>query len=521
MLREQFDLTPDLARSAGLHAWDHRLADYSAAGMARRIAMLHAHKQTIASRRGAGVSDPEDALDLALLDWSADEQLFWLETRRTWQRDPAFYDELFSVHGYIDRAYDGIEPRFRALVLHEEAALRQVPHVRENLRPPLPKPLVDVGIGIYEGYAAYLRKDVAEFGAKITAPGDAGGFKARFQAANAALADEAQKFSEWLATVPTNEDYALGAADFQRLVDIYAGQHITLADYEKTGRENLARDQKLHDELSPKVPAPTRPTPATLVPTAQALTEDARKFIVEHHIVSLPSAERAVVIETPPYLRYNAAWLDSPGPYDPPLGAFFYVTPPDASWPAERQTGYIPLTGELRATSTHEVYPGHFVQYTFLRKAPTMTQKVIGSATFVEGWAHYGEQMMAEEGFSADPENHLGQVAEALLRDCRYLVALAVHTQGQTIAQAEDRFVEDCHQTRAVAKEQSVRAALHPWYFAYSMGKWQILALREEAKRARGYTLQRFHDALLSHGQGPVGLIRPRVLSDLGLPSSM
>ena len=70
------------------------------------------------------------------------------------------------------------------------------------------------------------------------------------------------------------------------------------------------------------------------------------------------------------------------------------------------------------------------------------------------------------------------------------------------------------------AKEQSVRAALHPWYFAYSMGKWQILALREEAKRGRGYTLQRFHDALLSHGQGPVGLIRPRVLSDLGLPSS-
>jgi hypothetical protein len=511
LLREQFELTPDLARGAGLHEWDHRLADYSAAGIANRIQALHERKKRIAAMRPA---DPEDAMDLALLDWNADEQLFWLETRNVARTDPAFYDELFSVHGYIDREYADYDARVHALVEHEEAALKRVAHVRENLRPPLPKPLVDVGIGIYKGYASYLRKDVAEFGAKSRDPA----FKTRFDAANTALAGEAEKLASWLATVSTNEDYSLGAANFQRLVDIYAGQHIPLADFEKTGRENLARDQKLYDELAPKVPQPSRPTAANLVATAQALTEDARKFITEHHIVSMPSAERAIVVETPPYLRYNAAWLDAPGPFDPPLGAFFYVTPPDPSWSVERRTEYIPLTSELRATSTHEVYPGHFVQYTFLRRAPTMTQKVISSATFVEGWAHYAEQMMAEEGFSADPENHLGQVTEALLRDCRYLVALAVHTQGQTLAQAEKRFVEECHQTSAVAKEQSVRAALHPWYFAYTLGKLQILALREEVKRAPDYRLQRFHDALLSHGQGPVGLIRPRVLRDLGLP---
>lgn len=512
LLREQFELTPDSARGAGLHEWDGRLADYSEGGIKNRIETLRARKQRIKSLHPA---NPEEALDLALLDWNADEQLFWLVDRNTWRNDPAFYEELFSVHSYVDRAYDTEEKRVAALTSHEEAALKQVGYVRANLKPPLPKPLAEVGMGIYKGYASYLRKDVAEFGAKAKDPA----LKARFARANAALADEAEKLSAWLGTVPTNDNYALGTESFQRLVDVYAGQHIALADFERTGRELLARDQKLYDELAPKVPNPSRPTPATYIQVAQTLTEDARKFLVDRHIVSLPSTERAIVVETPPYLRYNAAWLDTPGPYDPPLGAFFYVTPPDPSWSAERQTEYIPHTGELRATSTHEVYPGHFVQYTFLRKAPTMTQKVIGSATFVEGWAHYGEQMMAEEGFSADPENHLGQVTDALLRDCRYLVAVAVHTQGQTLAQAEERFVKECHQTSAVAKEQSVRAALHPWYFAYTLGKLQILALRDEAKKSSTFTLQRFHDAVLSHGQGPVGLIRPRVLRDLGLAS--
>lgn len=509
LLREQFELTPDYGRSAGIHEWDGRVADYSAAGVRHRIDTLHARKQRIKAMHPANA---EEALDVALLDWNADEQLFWLETRNAWRTDPDFYEELFSVHSYIDRAYDSEEKRIAALVQHEEAGLKQVGHVRTNLQPPLPKPLVDVGIGIYKGYASYLRKDAAEFGAKAQDPA----LKARFARANAALADEAEKLAAWLGTVATNENFALGTAQFQQLVDVYAGQHIALADFEETGRELLARDQKVYDELAPKVPSPSRPKPAEYIPLAQSLTEAARKFLVDRHIVSLPSTERAIVVETPPYLRYNAAWLDTPGPYDPPLGAFFYVTPPDPSWPAERQTEYIPHTGELRATSTHEVYPGHFVQYTFLRKAPTMTQKVIGSATFIEGWAHYGEQMMAEEGFSADPESHLGQVTDALLRDCRYLVALAVHTQGQTLAQAEERFVKECHQTSAVAKEQSVRAALHPWYFAYTLGKLQILSLRDEAKKLPTFTLQRFHDATLSHGQGPVGLIRPRVLADLG-----
>lgn len=505
--------TPDVGRWSGLHEpYDGKVADYSAAGIRARIAKLEEGRRELATLKAR---DDEDSLDIALLQWDFAEQLFWLTERSSWTTDPAFYEELFSLNVYIDRPYLPLSTRLEALVAHEEKALQQVPHVRENLKPPLAKPLVDVAILIYRGYADYLRTDVAAVVAKAELPQ----LKARFEKSNTALADAAAALADWLKTVPTDESsHVLGAEKFQHLVDIYAGQHIPLQEFQKTGEDALARDQKVHDALA-KTVTPTRPPAADLIKTAGFLTEGARRFILEHHIVTLASEERAQVIETPPYKRYNAAWLDTGGAYDPPLGAFFYVTPPDPTWPQERQTEYIPRYGELRATSTHEVYPGHFVQYGWLRRAPTKTQKIIGSSTFIEGWAHYGEQMMAEEGFSADPENHLGQVDEALLRDCRYLVALGVHTQGMTIAQAENRFVEDCHQTSAVAKEQSLRAAFHPWYFAYTLGKLQILALREEAKRAPKYTLQRFHDALLAHGQGPVGLIRPRVLRDLGLSS--
>jgi hypothetical protein len=517
LMNEEMAILPEVGRYSGLHQYDGLIGDYSAAGIAHRISVLQERKRILTSTKP---QNDNEALDFDLLNWDADEALFWLVERKSQEADPSFYENLFSLNGYIDREYAPFERRFEKLVEHEEKALAQVPNIRANLRPPLAKPLVEVGVGIYKGYAEYLRADVVRFAAQSK---DAA-LNARFQKANTSLASEADKLGDWLKTLPTdNQGHVLGAERFNHLVDVYAGRHISLAEFESIGEANLARDKDEYDKLKPKVHEPLpKPTAANLISTAAQITEDARKFIVDHHVVTLASDEKAKVIETPPYKRFNAAWLDTGGAYDPPLGAFFYVTPPDASWPADQQLAYIPTNAELRATATHEVYPGHFVQYGWIRRAPTMTQKILGSATFIEGWAHYGEQMMAEEGFSADPESHFGQITEAMLRDCRFIVALGVHTKGMTMEQAQKRFIEECHQTEPVAREQSTRAAFHPWYFAYTLGKLQILALRDECKTAlgSGFSLQRFHDSLLSHGQGPVGLIRPRVLRDLGIAPS-
>jgi uncharacterized protein (DUF885 family) len=219
-------------------------------------------------------------------------------------------------------------------------------------------------------------------------------------------------------------------------------------------------------------------------------------------------------------MRWNSAFLNGPGPFDKPgLVAYYYITLPDPTWPAKEQEEYIMTYSNLLSTSVHEVYPGHFVQGLWQKRAPTFAQKALESYSYVEGWAHYAEQMMVDEGFGdEDPQNRYGQLMDALLRNCRFVASIGIHTEGMTLAEAEERFVRDCHQDRATARQQAVRGTFDPGYFAYTLGKIQILALRDEAKRRLGarFDMKKFHDALLAHGAPQVPLIRERVLREIG-----
>jgi uncharacterized protein (DUF885 family) len=206
------------------------------------------------------------------------------------------------------------------------------------------------------------------------------------------------------------------------------------------------------------------------------------------------------------------------GPFDKARSAFFQLTIPDRAWPAPERQAYLGTLGNLLGTTVHEVYPGHFVQGRWAERAPTRVQKAFGNYAFTEGWAHYAEQMMIDEGFGRDdPANRLEMLAGALRRNCRFAASVGIHIRGMTVEQAERRFVDDCHQVRSEAHEQAVRGTFDPGYFAYTLGKLQILALREEAKKALGarFSLRRFHDALLAHGAPPVPLIHDRVLREL------
>jgi uncharacterized protein (DUF885 family) len=224
--------------------------------------------------------------------------------------------------------------------------------------------------------------------------------------------------------------------------------------------------------------------------------------------------------ETPPFMRWNSAFLNPPGPFEKAATtAFYYITMPDPTWPKKEQEEYIMLKGILLSTTVHEVYPGHFLQGQWERRSPTTVQAMFGSYSFIEGWAHYAEQMMIEEGFGADdPQNKLGQLSDALLRNCRYVASLGIHTEGMTLDQAAKRFQTDCFQDKATAREQAVRGTFDPGYFAYTLGKIQILELRDEAKKKLGdkFSLKKFHDAVLAHGSPAIPLIRERVLAQLG-----
>jgi uncharacterized protein (DUF885 family) len=507
---------PARGRRLGLHEFDGKLGDYSATAMEARIARVEKLAAELAAVDKASLS-PDDVLDLALL--TKDAELFLLRQKELteWQKRPQFYSELFGVSGYVERDYAPIEERAQKLLAHEKAALAQVARVRENLRSPMSSPVLETAVKIYQGYADYLRGDVVKL---LKGVGSAA-FQEEFAKTNEQLAEEAQKIATHLKSVELpkgDNSHVLGVPRYRKLLLVQEGLTISLAEFKKMGEDNLAINKKAFEALAKQTKV-VRPKPEALLDEATKITNAARQFLIDKKIVTIPSEDRVVTKETPPFMRWNAAFLNAPGVFETKAtAAFYFITRPDPSWPQKQQEEYVPSFGNLRATTVHETYPGHFLHHQWIQRAPTRVQKMMGSYSFGEGWAHYSEQMMMEEGFGAeDPESRLGQLADALLRNCRFVVSLGIHTEKMTLAAAERRFIEDCHQDKATARQQAVRSTFDPGYFAYTLGKIQILALRDEAKKQLGpkFSLLRFHDALLAHGSSPVPLIRERVLRDL------
>jgi uncharacterized protein (DUF885 family) len=508
---------PSTGRGAGLHRYDGKVASFSAAAIAARLDRVEKDRAELSAVDKKALS-PDEALDLALLVQHADQLLFQGRDLDAFRRLPMSYEELFSVNGYLDRDYAPIAERAERLLAHEEAALAEVPHIALNLAPTLSKPIAETSVKVFKGYADYLRNDVPKQLKGVGTPE----LQAKLAKTNEALAAAAEALATKLAAMAKkgDESHVLGPARYAKLLEAQEGLKLPLAELSKMGEDNLAVNKRAYDELVKKHVklAPTRKE--DLFKEAQRLTDAARAFIAEKKLVTIPSDDQPIVKETPPFQRWNAAFLDQAGVFeDKALGGFYYITLPDPSWPKKEQEDYLLPHGILLSTTIHEVYPGHFLQGLWMKRAPTRVQKLFTSYSFVEGWAHYGEQMMIEEGFGAEsPENKLGQLSDALLRNCRVVVSLGVHTAHMSMEKAARRFEQDCHQDKATAREQAARAAFDPGYFAYTLGKVQILALREEAKKRLGarFSLQKFHDALLAHGAPPVPLIRDRVLHDLG-----
>lgn len=507
---------PSSCRQLGIHACDGKVADYSEAGLTARWTRDHEFLDTLAKIDTKALS-PDDLLDWQLLKAQAEMTLFHAEDMDDFHKNPRAYEDLFGVNAYTDRDYAPVAERLAKLVEHEKNALSEAQNL-SNIKGPLSKPLVETSIKIFKGYASYLRGDVVKQMTGVGSPE----LQAEFSKTNEALAKVAEGFAARLEKdeLPRGDaSYVLGKDRYKKLLRVQEGLDISLDDFKKMGEDNLAENKKAYLETKKKAHF-TRPTIDKLMDAATKLTEEAREFVIEKKIATIPTDDKAVVKETPPYQRWNAAFLDPPGPYEPKATtAFFYITKPDPTWPKKEQLDYITPFGILMSTTVHEVYPGHFLQGQWIKKAPTRAQKSIGSYSFIEGWAHYGEQLMVEQGFLAkDPQNKLGQLSDALLRNCRFVVSLGIHTEGMTLDQAEKRFMDDCFQDKATAREQAVRGTFDPGYFAYTLGKIQILKLRDEAKKKLGdkFDLQKFDDAILSHGSPPVPLIHDRVLADLG-----
>ncbi len=312
------------------------------------------------------------------------------------------------------------------------------------------------------------------------------------------------------------------------------GVDVTVADLRKIGRADLARNLKaLKQACGQYLPsAPIRVCIDTMnskkpeggaVEGARAQLASLKAFLVDKQIVTIPGTEQALVAESPPYNRDNAAYINIPGPYEKALPSTYYIAPPDPNWSEAERAAYIPGKADLLFVTVHEVWPGHFLQFLHSNRNPSKLQSLWVGYAYAEGWAHYSEEMMWEAGLGAgDPETHIGQLTNALLRDVRFLSAIGLHTDGMTIKQSEQMFRDGAYQDPGNARQQAARGTYDPAYLNYTMGKLMIRKLRDDwlAKQYPGQDArahwQEFHDKFLSFGGAPIPLVRRDMLGEAG-----
>lgn len=337
-----------------------------------------------------------------------------------------------------------------------------------------------------------------------------------------------RELAEWLEQQRSGatDDFALGAIRFQEMLKATEGVNTPLDVLEKMGHEDLERNfAALTEECKHYAPESSvqvcvekveaqKPTEGAVTEARQQLIK-LKAFVVNKNLVSIPGKEEAIVAESPPFQRWNPAYIDIPGPFEQNLPSIYYVAPPDPTWSPAEQAAYVPSKANLLFISAHEVWPGHFLQHLHAHRVGSIIGQLFSSYAFSEGWAYYSEELMWESGLDAgNSETHVGQLLNALIRNVRFLSAIGLHTQGMTVETSEKMFRELAFCDQGNARQQSTRGTFDPGYLNYTLGKLMIRKLREDWTATRGgrAAWKAFHDTFLSYGAPSIPLVRKAML---------
>jgi hypothetical protein len=533
-IEDYFKANPFFAVQAGRHEFDGQMPDLSAGGIAREVARLKRMRAEAQGLPGTALT-PAERFEREHVYSIIDADLFWLDRARSPFTNPAWYVDQLDPDVYLNRAYAPLAQRMQAFIAYARTIPQIAADVRANLRTSLPESFIDRGIGGFDGYANFFRNDVAPLFAEVADPV----IQAQLAQADAAAARAMDGLKSWLAAQRghASADFAMGEPLFLEMLKATEGVEVPVARLLEIGRADLDRNTQAlklvcarylpHGSLPACVQKMSAHKPqGGAVQGARAQLAELRQFIIDHHVVAVPSDEVCQVAEAPPYNRANGAYINTPGPYDKGVAYTFYIAPPDPSWTARERAAYVPGRAALLYTSVHEVWPGHFLQFLHSNRNPSKIAALWVGYTYAEGWAHYGEEMMWEEGLGAgDAEQHIGQIVEALLRDVRYLSAIGMHTQGMSIAESERMFRTQAFYDPGNARQQAARGTYDPEYLKYTLGKLMIRKLRADwVARQPGAAAEPdprkywydFHNAFLSYGGPPIPLVRKAMVGDGG-----
>jgi uncharacterized protein (DUF885 family) len=490
-----------------------------------------------AAGSGGGNSDArnsDDWLSLQLLKLFLKREHFSLTELRPLENNPMRQVGYLNVAGYLQRDYAPMADRLQAAT----RVLQQVPDFLNTLTAALGdaigRPVLEMSIEAYSGMARFYRRDLVQ---AVSASGH-GDAPPEFNDAREAAASAIDRFVAGLETrlAQAPADFAIGSKLYSAMLETGEGLDVPLSQVEALGQRdletNLEQLAQVAESISPgravaDVVADvsgSHPTAEGLLPDTREMLEDIRQSLIDLDLITVPSEDRCQVVETPAYMRYAFAAMDTAGALETQATeSFYYVTPVEPEWTAVQQEEWLANFNydTLRIISVHEVYPGHFVHHLHNRygRDLPLVNRVASSYAFVEGWAHYTEQMMVETDYGAgQPALLLTQLLEALVRNCRYFCSIRMHTQGMSVDDATRFFMDNAYMGELPARREAMRGTFDPGYLSYTLGKLMILKLREDFRKEQGadYSLKGFHDRLLSYGAPPVTLLRQMMLREPG-----
>ncbi len=538
-----FPYGPTSGTQVGYHQYDTQLEDYSRKNIDTEIASLKSFEIRIeAIQPDTSAADFVPRSDREIVLSSIRSQLLTLETIRPWEKNADNYSSTCANGAFVlmERKFASPDERLRSLIAREKQMPAVLAEARVNLKNP-PRVFTEIAIEQLPDIITFFEHDVplAFADAKDAA------LKAEFAQTNAAVIAALNSYLAWLKTdlLPqSNGDFRIGAETFSKkllydeMVDLPLDKLLEIgwADL----RKNQAHFNEVAKELEPdKTPSAVleelgenHPSPSQLLDSFRATFDGLIGFIRAHSIVTIPSDVRPILEETPPFMRATTfASMDTPGPYEShATEAYFNVTLPDPSMTPAQVVGYMHSfnIGTVISTAVHEAYPGHYIQFLWLPQAPSRVRKLLGANTDIEGWAHYTEQMMLDEGYGqpgagAKDEREakflrLGQLQDALLRNARFIVGIQMHSGKMSFDEAVTFFQKEGYQSKETATVETKRGAGDPTYLYYTLGKLEIMKLREDLKKKQGaaFSLEEFHNNFLKQGFPPIKIVREALLGD-------
>ena len=538
-----FHYGPSNGTINGLHQYDGQLEDFSRKSIDAEIAALKSFETRIeAIQPDASEASFIPRTDREMVLGNIRSELLTLETIRPWEKNADNYSSACANGAFtlMERKFAPPDERLRSLISREKQMPALLDAARVNLKNP-PHIYTEIAIEQLPDIISFFEKDVP---AAFADAQDAA-VKVEFAKTNAAVIASLKSYLDWLKTdllARSNGDYRIGADAFSKklqydeMVDTPLDKLLEIgwADLHK----NQAHFKEVAKELEPNKEASAvleelgenHPAPDHLLDAFRATFDGLLGFIRANHIVTIPSDVRPIVEETPPFMRATTfASMDTPGPFEKnATEAYFNVTLPDPSMTPAQVEGYMHSfnVGTVISTAVHEAYPGHYVQFLFLPQAPSKVRKILGANTDVEGWAHYCEQMMLDAGYGqpgvgAKDEREskflrLGQLQDALLRNARFIVGIEMHSGKMSFDQAVEFFQKEGYQSKETAMVETKRGTSDPTYLYYTLGKLEIMKLREDVKKRDGaaFSLEKFHDEFLRQGFPPIKSVREAMLGD-------